>query len=600
MQLKSLFLFLGILILISSCRENIEDFDSTTTIPQPPITRIVTGDVSGRIINEAGQAISGVQISLGNELAISDEKGLFVIENVDMNAGGSLVSATKIGYFNGSRRFFPAQDQTSFVTITMLETTPAGTFDAVAGGTVSASMGGEVSFPPQAVMTATGLPYEGPVTVSARWLNPTATNLGEIMPGNLQGLDDSGQEVALGSFGMMAVELTDPSGTPLQVADGQTATLSFPVPASLVSGAPADIPLWSFDEASGMWIEEGIATLQGNVYVGEVSHFSFWNCDVPFPLIELSGSVQDANGTGLSGLTIRITAPSFGGPNVGYGWTNDSGVFAGKVPAGEELLVEVIGQCGVLYSESFGPFSDDADVGVLMPDPDNVLIADISGTLVDCDGNPVASGIVVVEYDNTSRAYVVEDGDIDGAIITCEPTTEITITGYDPATSSQSDPVTLPYDENLDYGALEACDAIQGEFFTITVDGYAPMLIPDPIPVALQDSVISGPSGPFGPPQMGTLITGYIDSLSQITLITEGIGVGVYPASDVQTFNFFNYQQGFIGVCTQCFEIEFTSYGDVGEYIEGSFSGEIPFEILNGGGVEFLNTTGSFRILREQ
>jgi hypothetical protein len=35
--------------------------------------------------------------------------------------------------------------------------------------------------------------------------------------------------------------------------------------------------LWSFDEAKGLWKEEGQAIKTGSNYVGDVSHFSFWN-----------------------------------------------------------------------------------------------------------------------------------------------------------------------------------------------------------------------------------------------------------------------------------------------------------------------------------
>ena len=92
---------------------------------------------------------------------------------------------------------------------------------------------------------------------------------------------------------MMAVELQGASGESLNIAEGSTATLTFPIPQEILGNAPAEIPLWSFNENLGLWVEESVASLQGSNYVGEVSHFSFWNCDAPFELVELSFQLVD-------------------------------------------------------------------------------------------------------------------------------------------------------------------------------------------------------------------------------------------------------------------------------------------------------------------
>ena len=69
------------------------------------------------------------------------------------------------------------------------------------------------------------------------------------------------------------------------------ADIVMPVPSEILNSAPATIPLWHFDEDLGSWVEEGQATLVNGEYVGQVSHFSFWNYDVPSNFIHLSGSI---------------------------------------------------------------------------------------------------------------------------------------------------------------------------------------------------------------------------------------------------------------------------------------------------------------------
>lgn len=77
------------------------------------------------------------------------------------------------------------------------------------------------------------------------------------MPGSLRGTRTDSPEVVLQSFGMVAVEITGANGEALQLANGKTASISFSIAPSLLSFAPARIPLWYFDENTGLWKEEG-------------------------------------------------------------------------------------------------------------------------------------------------------------------------------------------------------------------------------------------------------------------------------------------------------------------------------------------------------
>src|SRR5260370_21232383 len=87
--------------------------------------------------------------------------------------------------------------------------------------------------------------------------------------------------------------------------------------ASQYAVAPPSISIWSYDEKSGFWLEEGGATLQnmpnGPTYVGTTSHFSTLNTDVA-----QSGAATcirvPLNSSLTGGLTVRVhipTAPSY-------------------------------------------------------------------------------------------------------------------------------------------------------------------------------------------------------------------------------------------------------------------------------------------------
>src|SRR6185312_12452020 len=111
----------------------------------------------------------------------------------------------------------------------------------------------------------------------------------------------SNKRVVITSYGMLAVELESLTGEKLQIAPGNTATLMIPVPPSVASSAPSTISLWYVNEQTGAWQEEGTAQKNGNFYVGEVKHFSFWNCDI-----------------GASGVTLSMTFHSFTGSPLAY------------------------------------------------------------------------------------------------------------------------------------------------------------------------------------------------------------------------------------------------------------------------------------------
>lgn len=158
-----------------------------------------------------------------------------------------------------------------------------------------------------------GAVYNGQVNVYARNIDPTTKEGIATMPGDLRGIDTSGDEKLLHSFGIMAVELSDNNGNPLQIANGATATISQIIPTSLLGIAGTTIPMWYFDEIKGMWMEEGNATLNGNKYEGKVKHFTYWNYDVKAPAISMQMVIKDQNGNPLLGAVVAL----HNGQNIG-------------------------------------------------------------------------------------------------------------------------------------------------------------------------------------------------------------------------------------------------------------------------------------------
>jgi hypothetical protein len=217
-----------------------------------------------------------------------------------------LVVAQKSGYFKALRSF-SATSGTNQVTIKLIKKTLTGSVSATAGGDVVTSNGTKVTLPANGIVVAsTSAAYTGTVNAYVSYIDPTASDIDQTIPGSYMANDKDGKRVMLTSFGMMAVELEGASGEKLQIKSGSKATLNMPIPSSVQGSAPSSIALWSIDEATGLWKEEGTATKTGSSYIGEVAHFSFWNTDVSVPSVNLQMTLKDAAGQPLVHVLVRL------------------------------------------------------------------------------------------------------------------------------------------------------------------------------------------------------------------------------------------------------------------------------------------------------
>ena len=359
---------------------------------------VLTMSIGGVVRNEWGLPVNHATVRGGCGEGVStttDNYGVFLLHGVVAYEGQAYVTVEKAGYFTGSRSFVPGENADGAIShthITLLAKNPAGTIASESGGAVQLE-GVTISFTPNAFVQ-NGQPFNGPVNVALNHIDPTSDDLHEQMPGMLMGVMDEQPQI-LHSFGMAGVQLTDSAGTAVQLAPGSTATVRFPVMVTQQADAPATIPLWWFDEDLGYWVEEGEAQRVGNEYVGQVSHFSWWNCDVPTNFVLLKGTVIDqVTGLLLTGAQVRLISANMG---TGVAYTNDLGEFSGQVPIGQVLTLQVWLPCGpsgslvLVHEEPVGPFMAETAMMVLVSVPDASLVM---GNVLDCSSVPVAQGYV--------------------------------------------------------------------------------------------------------------------------------------------------------------------------------------------------------------
>lgn len=459
-------------MLLGACRS--DDFKETVVEETPTDTgQLDSGDINGLVIDNAGEGIQEATVTLNGKTRITDSNGYFKFEDIEVDVAGAVVKISKANYFDGFKFVHTEKGTQSYVKVTMVEAKETGRFQSTDIGAITETSGAGILFPANSI-SKNGSAYNGEVIVKSHWYDPADQALGASMPGDLRAINASEEIVQLATLGMMAVELSAPDGTELQLTDGKTATLTFPLTPELVSEVTSDVPLWSLNENTGVWEEEGVATLVGDRMVGEVSHFSFWNCDYPYELVEISGKLGSLAGDPLPNFLVSIKVKNT--ILTGTGTTNSKGEFKGKVPKDEPLELSVFYCNEELIKEDLGILSTDTEVG-----PYYVNSTDfekrITGRLLKCGGTPLVDGYLLVRAGNGIQLMAPNSqGEISGVIIGCG---EVTLKAIDALARAESEVIEVENNNDpLELGDIELCGEIS-ERILYTINGGVPNVLED-------------------------------------------------------------------------------------------------------------------------
>ena len=578
-------LFISIFIL--SCQKEVKTDNPVTgggtgTVVNPTP---VQGNVTGKVIDNNNNAVAGATVRAGNNTTTTDSRGLFRFNNIQLDKFSAVITVEKAGFFKGYRVFSASANNTNFVKLRLVPKSLIGSIDAANGGSVTLPDNSKITLPASGVVEkATSQSYSGSVKVYAAVIDPTSADISQVVPGSFQGTDANNNRVILKSFGMLAVELEGNSGEQLQIAPGKTAKLRFTIPSSLRSTAPATIPLWSVDETTGLWKQEGSANKGTDYYEGDVSHFSFWNCDVSSQTVFLEMTIVTAEGP-LSHVQVKLTRPN---GSSSYGYTDSSGHVGGQVPKNEALTLEVLNTCNQpIYTQNVGPFSTTTNLGTITVTLSPVNTLQITGSAVNCSNQPVTSGNVLVYFEGHLYNRPISNGNFSLTITRCSNSTAaVEIVAVDNVANQQSSsPWTgTASTGTINTGTISACGTSSTSFINYSVDGSNYTLNstnPD-------DSIST--YGASGTNQNSTMVSAF--KISQpnmnISFFTQGATVGTFPLQYLEV-----NQYDSVSIVTP-FNINITTYGLPGQFIEGNFTGQIR-ELVNNN----LHTiSATFRVRR--
>ena len=483
-SLKRISNFRNLLILLTffcfvRCSEEPTGGTNNSNTPSQSVTllesfgNLTNSDFMGRVVDLQKNPVSGATVQIGNSTIDTDMNGVFIIRDAQVYEKFAFIKVEKAGFLHGSRSVVPTAGINQ-VQIMLLPQTVTQTVSSGTARTVSLSNGAAVDLS-GAYSNADGSDYTGDVQVTLHLLNPTDEDMQQQMPGMLLAENLQNEARMLETLGMVAVELRSETGEKLNLSEGTTATITVPLDPETLVGAPNEIPLWYFDEEKGYWIEEGSATLQGTNYVGTVSHFSFWNCDIPAEYVNICMNITDSNNTPLSNIKVAIES-EFNGTR--YGITNDSGEVCGIIPANQTLNLQyfLYNICNNIEipnsSETVGPFSENTTLNIVL-DASEIedYLETITGVFNTCDGNPVVNGYVegIIE-DGLGFYSLVTDGTYEINVLSCNENASISVTGYDYDTLQTTSEINYTLTSPVtDLGTLSACNSVE-EFIQFSID----------------------------------------------------------------------------------------------------------------------------------
>lgn len=238
---------------------------------------------SGRVVGAGGRPVGKARVAVNGTAGTTDARGAFSL--VVPPARRYVLNVQSPGYAPLSRLFDrPANGHVwRLVPAQVTRVNPRRAIELVDRRQAPGRRlrGARVRIPAGALVDAAGRRPSGPLTATFATLDLGA----DEAPGDWIARQN-GNDVGLVSYGLAYVSLTDAAGRSYNLAPGKTAEVTIPIPPGMAAKAPAQMPMWTYDEKDGYWKPLGTAALDAATgsYRGTVPHFSTINMDQPGPV----------------------------------------------------------------------------------------------------------------------------------------------------------------------------------------------------------------------------------------------------------------------------------------------------------------------------
>lgn len=390
--------------------------------------------ITGQVLDVDGRPLEGVTVQVREGIilkrgqkALTSPGGVFTLKGI-VPAQQIVLTFEKPGYTatQGSVSLvekvlsgmdFPRYEykllRQASLNKTLLKSGAPQVLDASLGGTLSEA-GFNVSFSPDS------LTVEGDSSVQVV-ITPIDVSTSAIngAPGEFAARTADGDLETLESFSMADFSLFQGSRK-VNLKPGATADIELLLPANTPLQEDDSTPMWYFDTAKGLWLEEGVGrvrsstSLPGRLAVfATVTHFSWWNSDQVISVAEVKGRVVDKNGVPMAGVDVSGSGVDYAGSSYSVR-TDVNGFYCQKVKANaiSELRashylqgINLLSAPQQVLAGAAGSLCANGTAAVVA---DLVLptgLACVSGAVVDAIGQPVPDVVVYA----SSGAHVLSN-----------------------------------------------------------------------------------------------------------------------------------------------------------------------------------------------
>lgn len=543
MAIRITFFLFSLSLLFFSCREDVDQF-----IPQDEASaRNVKASLLGRVWTAGGATVEGAEVLLSGQTALTDGEGFFVLPSIQAPEFGAVVEVRKEGFFPGLHRLYWTEQAQIQSELFLIPQTLAGSLAVETGGEVLASDGMRIVIPAQSLQHLNGEPASGTARIFAYWLDPSDEAFPDRLPGGGQGEDGSGERQHLQSFGLLAIDITDENGAPLRLAAGKMMELHFPVPASLLTAAPANLSLWSLDAERGVWQESSLAYLANSSYIAQATSGQFWNVAVHSPLVQVRSWVKEAGGSPARDVLVRAFAPD--GRLLATGRTQSKGLVALDLPSGMEISLHLYDLCGAERHSQFIPALTSNVSLTPISLPGNEVVA-LQGRLLDCDENPVEKGYAQILSGGREVLVLLEEGVFSAVLPACSGSSG-TVIVHDLVRQYQTPPLAFSASGTTDFGDLTLCND-SPEYLSFNLDGAVQFSDAPDITVSGNTTVIS-------------------DAALGVSMAFEGASTGSFPVL-FQDFALAGLSTS--GLSALDLFVDISRFDPPGGFVIGSFNGK--------------------------
>ena len=301
----------------------VKDNDGATATDSVKIVSLSDSSISGIIYSyTTGDVLKDVNISTSNGEVLSNSLGEYNLSN--MPIGDRVVVLIKKDGYSPTGKIISIENNRTIINfdISLLPVGVSKDFNASMDTTIEDNKSSaSVNITANSLVLSDGSVATGTIHANLTAINPSLDI--DLMPGDMS-VEKDGQLASIESYGAINVEFKDENNNRLNLAPSTTATIRIPI-STKGSTVPNTIPLYFFNEDTGLWIQEGTATRNGDYYEGTVEHFSTWNADYLFENITIHGCVKDTDNNSISNAFIRLEGINYNGRTSSY--SNEDGNF---------------------------------------------------------------------------------------------------------------------------------------------------------------------------------------------------------------------------------------------------------------------------------